>query len=182
MSLFETFYASLISDQRWHELLRAYKDSTIKAAAEKVFAQLVADNTVDIRPMSENRKHVYNIVCKNPGDKPKKNWCEIQKEEEKKNEPVIEISEEEIKRRLAEWQESLKDVQMVSSVPKLSAKQIIEEGDWRAVKLEHPRSEFERLMLIEEHQEKINTARRKFYLQHRPDASEEEVKAYLNKF
>jgi hypothetical protein len=179
---FETFYTSLISYQRWFELLRNYKDSTIKSCAEKVYAQLVADNSVDMRPMTENRKHVYNVVKKLPEDKPKKNWCEIQKIEEKKNEPVIEISEEEIKRRLAEWQESLKDVQMVSSVPKLSAKQIIEEGDWRAVKLEHPRSEFERLMLIEEHKQKVNAARRKFYLSHKPDASEEEITIYLQKF
>jgi hypothetical protein len=178
---FESFYEKLISDQLWFELLRHYKDETIKAAARKVYAALVADNTVDIRPMSENRKHVYNILCKNPGDKPVKKWYDITKEE-KKNEPEIEISEEEIKRRLQEWQDSLKDVQMVSAVPKLSAKQIIEEGNWRAVKLEHPKSEFERLMLIEEHKEKVNAARRKFYLQHKPNASEEEINAYVNKF
>lgn len=179
---FNDWYTSLISDERWFELLRAYKDSTIKSCAEKVYAELVAKQISDIRPMTENRVHVYHVIKKLPEDKPKKNWCEVKEEIAKKEEPVIEISEEEIKRRLAQWQESLKDVQMVSSVPKLSAKQIIEEGDWRAVKLEHPRSEFERLMLIEEHHEKINTARRKFYLQHRPDASEEEVKSYLTKF
>jgi hypothetical protein len=179
---FENFYLSLIEDQRWHELLRAYKDETIKSCAEKVYAELVAKQIVDIRDMKENRVHVYHIIKKLPEDKPKKNWCEIQKVEEKKNEPVIEISEEEIKIRLQQWQDSLKDVQMVSAVPKLSAKQIIEEGDWRAVPVEHPRSEFERLMLIEEHKEKVNNARRKFYLQHRPNASEEEVNAYLLKF
>ena len=77
MKDFETWYKELTSDTMWFELLRHYKDETIKKAGQKVFAQLVADKTVEYRPMSENRKHVYNILCKNPGDKViKKEWIE----------------------------------------------------------------------------------------------------------
>lgn len=83
---FESWYTSLISDALWYELLHHYKSETIKKAGEKVFAGLVADGTTDVRPMSENRKHVYNILCKNPGDKVNGKAWYIQEAEKKEAE------------------------------------------------------------------------------------------------
>jgi len=57
---FDSFYKTLIEDQRWFELLRAYKDETIKSCAEKVYAELVAKQIVDIRDMKENL--LFNIL------------------------------------------------------------------------------------------------------------------------
>jgi hypothetical protein len=134
MRNFDQWYADLISDQLWYELLRAYKDETIRKASEKVYAQLVADKTVDLRPVSENRKHVYNIVCKQPGDKPKgKSWSEIalekqvQKSEDEEWKPV---SEEERDEWLKKWKLEIDNLQTVNAVPRIGYKQSIEEGGW----------------------------------------------------
>lgn len=131
MKSFEDWYSLLISDTLWYELLRAYKPDTIKKAGEKVFAGLVADGTVEARPMSENRKHVYNIVTKNPGDKPAgKEWylqemAKVSSTEENNWKPV---SPEERARRLAEWEAIVKGSTMANSMPKPSYKQLAEEG------------------------------------------------------
>jgi hypothetical protein len=132
MRTFDQWYTDLISDQLWYELLRAYKDETIRKASEKVYAQLVADKTVDLRPVSENRKHVYNIVCKSPGDKPKgKSWSEIALEKQIQKSEAEEwrpVSEEEREIWLRKWKESINELQTVSAVPRMSYKELAEEG------------------------------------------------------
>lgn len=131
MKSFDDWFNELTSDTRWVELLRHYKDDTIKKAGEKVFAQCVADNIVDVRPMSENRKHVYNILIKNPGDKPVlKNWAakalEIQEaEKEKEWKPVTWEKRAEYLEKL---QEIIKGSTMMSGVPRPTYKQQAEEG------------------------------------------------------
>ena len=181
---FADWYSKLTEDPLWYELLRAYKDETIRKAGEKVYAQLVAEGTVIYRPMSENRKHVYNIVCKNPGDKVKKDWYKIeeQKKEAEKAKEWVPLKGEARQAKLKEWMDSVSKVEMVSAVPKLTVKEIIEQGDWRAVATIAPRSEVEKHIIVETHIEKVNTARRKMFLSAFPDASEEEITAYLKKF
>lgn len=132
---FDTWYKELISDQRWFELLRHYKDETIKKASEKVYAQLVADRTEDIRPMKENRKHVYNIACQNPGDKPKaKPWYEqaLEKkiQEDSAKEEWKPASDEHVKKCVAEFDEMMKNSTMLNHFPRVGYKQSIEEGGW----------------------------------------------------
>lgn len=131
---FEDWYSKLTEDSLWYELLRAYKDETIRKAGEKVYAQLVAEETVSYRPMSENRKHVYNIVCKGPGDKPKgKSWSEIALEKQVQKSEAEEwkpVSEEERGQWLEKWKESIAHLQTVNAVPRIGYKQSIEEGGW----------------------------------------------------
>lgn len=83
---------------------------------------------------------------------------------------------------IAIWKESVEKCQMISSVPRLSAKQIIEEGDWRAVSTMEPRDEFQKRLALEEHKEKVAKARELMFRKAYPDASEEEVQAYIDKF
>jgi hypothetical protein len=134
---FESFYQSLTSDQQWFELLRAYKDETIRKAVEKVYAALVAEKTVDIRPMSENRKHVYNILCSKPGDKPAgKPWHVVEaekieaKEKEIQEKEWVPLTGEARAKKLQEWLDKVKAVEMQSAVPRVSHKEAIEEGGW----------------------------------------------------
>lgn len=132
MKDFETFYTELISDTLWYELLRHYKAETVRKSAEKVYAQLVADKTVGIRPMSENRKHVYNMTCKLPGDKPKIDWVskarkEIELEKEKEWEPA---SPEHIDKCVKEFEEMMANTTMLNHFPRIGYKQSIEEGGW----------------------------------------------------
>jgi hypothetical protein len=120
MRNFEQWYADLTSDQLWYELLRAYKDETIRKASEKVYAQLVADKIVDLRPVSENRKHVYNIVCKLPGDKPRgKSWSEIALEKQvQKSEAEEEwkpASREHVDKCVKEFHEMLANSPMITN-------------------------------------------------------------------
>lgn len=131
---FETWFASLISDTLWYELLRAYKPDTIKKAGEKVFAGLVADGTVEARPMSENRKHVYNILIKNPGDKPKPQPFQVQevenKEAEKEAKEILTYTKEHADKCAAEALEIIRNSKTLNYFPKVSHKQAVEEGDW----------------------------------------------------
>jgi hypothetical protein len=132
MKNFDSFYTELISDQRWFELLRMYRAETIRKAAQNVFAQLVADNTVDVRPMPENRKHVYNICIKGgSGDKPLPKPFQVvqaeakQKEEEKE---WIPLTGEQRAQKLKEWEAIVKGSTMLNSMPKHSYKTLAEEG------------------------------------------------------
>lgn len=56
------------------------------------------------------------------------------------------------------------------------------DNDFQVYKLNNPRNTEEGRSLINEHINKVNAARRKFFLERKPDASEEEIEAYLLKF
>ena len=97
----------------WLELLRAYKDETIRAACKKVYDYCVMDEILRLRSDQETRKHIYNLLCKNPGDKVvNKNWHEkaLKQEEEKKAEEWKPVSWEERKEWLKKWNDMLEGV------------------------------------------------------------------------
>src|SRR5688572_7052168 len=134
MKDFETWFTDLISDERWHELSSMHhKPETFKACAKKVYMQGVADGV--FKPVQEARKHVYNIICKTPGDKPKgKPWHEIAlekklQEDATKNEwqPA---SPENVDKYVKEIQEIISQSPMMNSMPRVGYKQSIEEGGW----------------------------------------------------
>lgn len=132
---FDDFYKELTSDQQWYELLRMYKDDTIRKAAEKVYAILVTDKILDIRPWNENRKHVFNILkkeCPN-GDKPKgKDWYIIKQEEKEAEEKKewVPASKEFAEQKAKEALEIIANSKTLNGVPKISHKQSVEEGGW----------------------------------------------------
>lgn len=133
MKDFAQWYSELISDDLWFQLLRHYKDETIKKAAERVYASLVADGSVNYRPMQENRKHVYNIVVKNPGDKPKgKPWHQVaaEKLEAEKQEEWKPASPEHVDKCVAEFDEMMRNSSMINSTPRIGYAQSVEEGGW----------------------------------------------------
>jgi hypothetical protein len=181
---FDDWIKELISDYQWYSLLRMYKEETIKKAAEKVFASLVADKVVDTRPMSENRKHVYNIVTKNPGDKEiRKDWYNVEKEkkeaEEKKEwEPV---SWEKRAEYLKQVQAEIDKVEDRKIRPLLSG-EAEKKGQYDPPKPNYTGEPSRPIDVVIEHVNKVNAARRKFFLERKPDASEEEIEAYLQKF
>lgn len=130
MTDFETWYSELTSDQIWFEpASMAHKPETFKQAARKVYMQCVADG--QIKPVQESRKHVYNIVCKVPPDAKAKTWFreELQKREEaKKQESWQPVTEEERDQWLKKWKESISKLQTQSAVPRISYKELAEEG------------------------------------------------------
>ena len=133
---FDSFYTELISDQRWFELCRNYREETIKKAAEKVYGELVTRKIEDVKPMEENRIHILNILRKGPEDKPKpKPWYqqEAEKKEakEKEKEPEwIPLTGEERQKKLAEFKAIIDAAPIINGMPPISKKQAVEEGGW----------------------------------------------------
>ena len=164
MKSFPEWYKELCSDVRWFEYTSMnHKGKNFKKAAEFVYAQLLADSRLQMREMSENRKHVYNKLGSMPFDFVAPS---LQQEEKKEDKEWVPLTGEARAKKLAEFKA------MVDSAPKAFTKK------------EKPfvRSEFESRMALEEHKRKANDARRKLFLDAYPDASEEEIQNYINKF
>lgn len=180
---FEDWYSKLTEDSLWYELLRAYKGETIRKAGEKVYAQLVAEGTVSYRPMSENRKHVYNIVCKNPGDKVKKDWYKIEEEKKEavKSEEWKPVSWEKRAEYLKQVQAEINKVADRKIRPLLAGEAELK-GQYDPPKPSATCAPAAPVEVVVEHINKVNTARRLYFLERNPDASEEEIQAYLRKF
>lgn len=56
------------------------------------------------------------------------------------------------------------------------------DNDFQIYKLNNPRKDSAGASMVEEHKKKVERARRAFYLNEHPDASEEEIEAYISKF
>lgn len=181
MKPFESWYTLLISDELWFELLHNYKEETIKKSAEKVYAQLIADGDVNYRPMKENRKHVYNILCKQPTDKVIKPWYaqEADKKEELKREAWKPVSENERTEWLKRWSEEVDKFKGNKIKPILDYDEIGQE------RLPRPRGKCEPsspLEVIQQHVERANNARRKYFIDKNPEATQEQIQSYIDQF
>lgn len=75
------------------------------------------------------------------------------------------------------WQDSI-DALPGRKVPDLTDEEINREGQQRPLKRQYTPT----VDAVKEHKEKMRSARSKYFLEHFPDASEEEVEAYVNKF
>jgi hypothetical protein len=56
------------------------------------------------------------------------------------------------------------------------------DNDFQIYKLNNPRDSSTGKSLVDQHINKVNEARRKFFLERNPEASEEEITAYISKF
>lgn len=184
---FDKWFNELIEDEIWSSLASMqHKPDTFKTIANRVYMQCVADG--NFKPISECRKHVYHIVCRTPGDKPKtKPWYE--KELEKKilkdseQEEWKPVSSEKRSEYLNQIQAILKETKIVNAMPPMSKKELLEQGDWiPKTKKYEPPSEVERIIILKESKNRIRECRRKVFLDAYPDATEEEIHAYWQKF
>ena len=140
MISFDAWYADLISNEIWsNPAMMHHKPETFKACANKVYMQYVASEVFP--QMTEARKHVYNVVCKTPGDKAKVDWVAkaIQKKEEENKEEWIPITGEERQRRLAEFKAIIDSMPMLNAFDKnISEKEKEEQGKDRPSKTVYP--------------------------------------------
>lgn len=181
MKDFPEWFKELCSDVRWFEYTSMnHKGKNFKKAAEFVYAQLLADSRLQMREMSENRKHVYNKLGSMPFDFVAPS---LQQEEKKEDKEWVPLTGEARAKKLAEFKAMVDSAPKAFTTPKMSAQEIANEGDWLPKK-DKPfvRSEFESRVALEEHKRKANDARRKLFLDAYPDASEEEIEAYISKF
>lgn len=103
------------------------------------------------------------------------NWKK-QKEDERKPVDAVEGRD-----WLKTWKDSIDNLPH-AKVPDLTQEQIQKEGKVKPPSTGYKPSEFQLHESEVRHREKVNEARRKYYLSARPDASEEEIQAYIDKF
>lgn len=129
MNPFPDFYKDLCSDVQWYEnAIMSNRGKNFKGAAEFVYAQLLADPDLQRRPMVENRKHVYNRLCKMDYERV---FPSLQQEvKEEKTEEFKTASDEHVKKCVAEFDEMWKNSSMINAMPRVGYKQSVEEGQW----------------------------------------------------
>lgn len=184
MKDFPAWFTELCSDQRWFEnATMSNRGKNFKGAAEYVYAQLLADPDLQRRPMTENRKHVHNRLCKMDFERV---FPVLQQEApvEEKKEEAPPLTGEARAKKLAEVKAIFDSLQVINAVPRLTAKEILESGEVRIPKAngEYHRSVVEKMVIAKESKERIRACRRKFFLDAFPDADEEEIHAYWQKF
>lgn len=183
MKSFLDFFTDLTSDQIWFENASMYwKPETFEKCARQVWMQGVAEQV--LKPIQECRKHVFNIVKNIPHDRIKKDWAAKALE-------TLEIEKKEQEWKPVSWEkraEYLKQVQ--AEIDKIDDKRIRPlfngeaetNGQYDLPKPKAKCAPSAPVEVILEHIDKVNAARRKFYLEKNPGASEEEINAYIKKF
>lgn len=187
---FTDWLIELIEDERWHENATRYhsKETFEKTAYQVYVTGSTKPDTFFISPMAEHRNHVFNKLCKLPHDKKKKDWVaeSLKQEEEKRKatEPEwVPLTGEERQRRLQEFLDKVQATPPIKRIAPLSHKEILENGQWKPKPSEiREPSEVEKAAALNNHIAKIQAARSKLYLDGYPDASKEEVQAYLDSF
>lgn len=124
---FEQWYSKLIENHVWAGPAQMHhRPETFKSLCNKVYMDYLAGNGV--KSMEDCRRHVYNLVCKTPGDNKKVEWWKPKEESKEVKEEWVPVTGEERAKRLKEWEAIVKGSTMLSSVPKPSYKELAEEG------------------------------------------------------
>lgn len=174
---FEDFHKSLISDELWVEAMRnPSRGKDLKAAIEKVYGQAVSDGSLKTVAIGEHRKHVFNTLGKMPFSKV--NTVQLQQEEKTQVVPYKAFATDDQRDwHLTTW---LAQIEQSKSefvrTPKLSHKQIAEEGDWLPKKKKVPTDP----NYFYEHQKKLRDCQRKTVKERHPDLNDEEIEKYID--
>lgn len=185
---FEKFFCELISDEIWHEFAsKNHRPETFKKVAEQVYTLGLADREAfAIIPIREHRTHLTNKLAKIQPDKVKVNWWEIEqkkKEAEEKKEEWVPLTGEERQKRLAEFKAMIDSINVNFVAPKMSHKEMAHLGGWDKPKPEdYKPTAYDKISIALESKNKIRQCRKKVFLEAFPDASEEEIRAYWEKF
>lgn len=180
MKDFETWFADLCDNYVWHSPASMHhRPETFKKLAHKVYMEYVAKEFFP--SIQEARIYVYRIICKTPGDNQKVDWAAKALEKMEKKDEWKPVSWE----KRAEY---LKQVQ--AEIDKIDDKRIRpllkgeaeERGQCDPPKPRatgHPSAPIEVVIDIIN---RTNNARRKYFLEKNPEASEEEITEYLKQF
>lgn len=130
---FESWFEKLISNHVWYgPASMSHRPETFKAICNKVYMDYLAGNCV--KSIEECRRHVYNIVCKTPGDNKKIDWAAkaLEKMDEEKKEEWVPVTPEKRTEYLNKVQEIIKGSTMMSAVPRETRTQQAAEaeGQW----------------------------------------------------
>jgi hypothetical protein len=132
---FETFYNDLTSDEIWFESIKMthpHKDYPL--AAKQIYTSYLADKFIP--DMKEVRKHLNNKLIY---QLPKKERLETNYQHEKKEDdfsnPLTDEQKKEVDKWLNAYLEEIRTIEM-KSIPKISHKEAVEEGQWLPKKKE----------------------------------------------
>jgi hypothetical protein len=182
MKTFEQWYTDLASDEIWFEQATLnHKTETVMATARQIWVNGLSDaENFKVIPFKEHRRHLFNKLCKITPDKVRKPWY-LPKEEPKKDDKPPLTGEARAK-RLQEWMDALAKLPAMKTAP-ISHKELIENGDWRPkpVEIREP-TEMEKRTAYLAHVEMVRRCRVKTFRDAYPDAMDDEVQAYLDKF
>ena len=138
---FEQFYTELQKNEPWFDQMKLrYFRKDLKDVANQCYIFLLAsEQRWSEQDYQDFRKCYQNFLQKAPD---KITAPSLQQEEVKvvtHSEPIL--TGEERDKRIAEWLAAVKSQRLTNPVPKLSRKQIAEEGDWLPKKQQpHPSS------------------------------------------
>lgn len=134
----EQFTKEVKSNELWMEMIRVpARGKDLDAAILKVYGQVVSDETLTRKPITEHRKHIFNVLGTMPYGK-QNTGVQLQQEpvkkEEAKAEPVESVPYEVHQQRIQAWLDEIAKIPAPKRVPKLTSKEIQEEGQWEPKK------------------------------------------------
>lgn len=137
---FEQFWEKLIEHEIWYDQMKMrFYQKDLKGVANNCFIFLIAsEQRWAAQDYQDFRKCYQSFLMKSPDQvvKPQLQQVEVAGITVH-HEPILEGEARQAK--ITEWLESVKATKMVNPIPKLTRKQIIEEGDWIPKKsLPHP--------------------------------------------
>lgn len=182
---FEDWFKDLISNYVWYNpASMQHKPETFQKVANAVYMQYVAKE--QFPPIQEARRHVYNKLVLVPGDKVKpKPWYQQEAEKKAAGERNIQeppLTGEARAKKLAEVKALIDSMPKKWTPPEMTEEEKEREGVLRKKHEPFVRSEVETMEVFNQHKMKVDEARRKYFKSAYPDASEEEVNAYIKKF
>lgn len=176
MTSFDSFFQELISDEHWYETMQMiHRHKPIKDTALLVYGTAVGEGTLTGVDIKEHRNHVHNKLAKTAV----KIQNVIQTHQPKEAEPPKEeikvfATDEERYEILEKWKQEVKQIKM-KPVPRLSHKQIAEEGDFLPKKKNVPTDPG----YFNEHVQLLHKCRIKTLKDRYPDMSDEEIEDYI---
>lgn len=173
---FEDFHKALIADERWHETMKMiHKYKPFDEVCQLVYGSAVSEGTLEGVEISEHRKHVHNKLAKTQIKI--QNTIQTHQTETKPEKVEVKVyaTDEQRDYWLNKLQQQIKAIQ-VKPVPRLSHKQLAEEGDWLPKKRAVPTDPY----YIHEHKKTMRECQRKTVKERHPEFSDEDVEKYID--
>ena len=179
---FDVWFKELCDNYVWYNpASQHHKPETFQKVANAVYMQYVASERFP--PIQEARRHVYNKLVLVPGDRKKVDWIKkaLEKVDEQKKEEWKPVSWDKRAEYLQQVQDEIAKIGDRRIRP-LLAGEAETNGQDDPPKPKAKCAPSAPVEVIVNHINKLNEARRKFFLERNPDASEDRIQAYLDKF
>lgn len=183
----EQFTKEVKASDIWMEMIRVpARGKDLDAAILKVYGQVVSDETLTTKQITEHRKHIFNTLGTMPFGK-QNTGVQLQQTapvSEPDTAPVRQSVPPEVQqKRLADWLKSIEEApepkRIARKVPGLTLAEIQEEGQERPKRPVYMRDD----AYVHENARLLHESRIKTVRERHPELSDEEVKLYvLEKF